>query len=496
MEPLLDYANVYTGSVGYEPDGRAYLYHHPQGVSVELNVAEKSPALFTNEKPWEKMSLGFVTVRRDGGKYRSWYGARIGKGANEQFLCYAESDDGFSWKKPGLGLFEFGGSRKNNIVSVGPHALQGSVFIDRDAPPDERYKKMTHCPQWYHEGQEISAPEGLKLWKELGEAGLSRDEVRQKVRLVGTHRAEVSPDGIHWTLRKEPLFEMFCDSQTVGLYDEVRKVYVGYFRTHTGGRRGIGRSETRSFRTWPEPQPVFIPDLADGLSDSFYTNAYCRYPESGLHLMFPAVFHQIEDNVDVQLAVSRDGINWYRPQRKPIVPSGTLGSGEEGGPYVGPELLELPDGRFAVPYHASGSMHNEGYYRAEPRNGRIAWASWPKHRLGGLRAAKLGAFTLTSRNCDGAGLFLNCLVQRGGWIRAALYRDLPYPPESTKPIDGYGFEDCDPVTGDHGKAQVRWRGSPDLTNLRDQKVCIRFELSKATLFAFEFGEEEMTRHTT
>ena len=32
------------------------------------------------------------------------------------FFCYAESDDGVHWRRPELGLVEFQGSKKNNIL--------------------------------------------------------------------------------------------------------------------------------------------------------------------------------------------------------------------------------------------------------------------------------------------------------------------------------------------------------------------------------------------
>ena len=86
MRPLLDYADIYSGFAGYEPDGRAYHYHPPRGVRLIFNAAERSAPLLTREMPWEG-SLGAVTVFRDGGKYRMWYGTQCGKGKDDQLLC-------------------------------------------------------------------------------------------------------------------------------------------------------------------------------------------------------------------------------------------------------------------------------------------------------------------------------------------------------------------------------------------------------------------------
>ena len=94
--------------------------------------------------PWEG-SPAHVTVRRDGGKYRMWYGAWCGKSSDDQLLCYAESEDGFAWTRPELGLFEFQGSARNNICRRGPAAPRASTFVDPSAPPAERYKRIGNC---------------------------------------------------------------------------------------------------------------------------------------------------------------------------------------------------------------------------------------------------------------------------------------------------------------------------------------------------------------
>ena len=62
-------------------------------------------------------------------------------------LCYAESEDGLTWRKPELGLQEWNGSRANNIVLgrelAGPRGLMGAaVFRDATAPAHERFKCM------------------------------------------------------------------------------------------------------------------------------------------------------------------------------------------------------------------------------------------------------------------------------------------------------------------------------------------------------------------
>ena len=498
MEPLLSYTRVFAGASRYDEAGNAHPFHVPEGIRLVLTPAEKSEVVVAADRPWERQQIAHVTVRQDAGKYRMWYGARSGAPSTSQFMCYAESEDGFHWTKPELGLFEFEGSKKNNICLVGPHALRGSVFIDENPAGGDRYKKLGHCPRWYDEaGKEISNIEGLAKWKELGEQGYNRDEVRQRVRLVGTHRAMTSSDGIHWTVLEEPVFEAFCDTQTVAYFDVEKNRYGGYFRTKLDGRRAVGMSETEDFSKWPVPKPIFAVDALDGPSDSLYTNAYCRYPGADLHLMFPAVFHEVGDYCDMQLAVSTDGSNWSRPSRELIVQRGGTGSGDEGGVYGGPALFVLPDGRFALPYTGVAVRHNEVYYGSRTTEKSFKLAMWPEHRLGGIRADDRGAFTVESRLIgDGGELVVNYEADRGGWIRAALYENIPHPPEPVDPLPGYSFDECERVSGDQFRQSLKWNGSADLSPLAGKKINVRFEMNRATLYAFWGGTATNERHST
>lgn len=103
--------------------GKAELrLHHPTPQNVALETSE----------PWEGNATNYVTVFQDGDKYRMYY-----RGSHASYLggkdrpstrdlyCYAESPDGIHWAKPNLGLFEWNGSKQNNIVwdGVGAHAF-------------------------------------------------------------------------------------------------------------------------------------------------------------------------------------------------------------------------------------------------------------------------------------------------------------------------------------------------------------------------------------
>jgi len=48
--------------------------------------------------------------------FKIWYLPRVWK-SNYQGWCYAVSRDGYTWEKPDLGLYEYNGSKKNNILN-------------------------------------------------------------------------------------------------------------------------------------------------------------------------------------------------------------------------------------------------------------------------------------------------------------------------------------------------------------------------------------------
>jgi hypothetical protein len=87
--------------------------HHPTPQNVVL----------VTDAPWEGNGTNYVTVFRDGPKYRmyyrgSYYSYLGGKDRpnTRDLYCYAESPDGIRWTKPDLGLFAWNGSKRNNLV--------------------------------------------------------------------------------------------------------------------------------------------------------------------------------------------------------------------------------------------------------------------------------------------------------------------------------------------------------------------------------------------
>ena len=117
----------------------------------------RNVALVTDNK-WEGNACTYTSVFQDGDRYRMYFGSlhyEMTEGkliqGHPPFTCYAESRDGIHWTKPNLGLVEFEGSRKNNIVLANGtipglvvDAAHIAVFKDSNPKclPAEQYKAL------------------------------------------------------------------------------------------------------------------------------------------------------------------------------------------------------------------------------------------------------------------------------------------------------------------------------------------------------------------
>lgn len=472
-EPFLDWFAIWPGATGYDADGAAFISEAPAGVELAVQQPTITEPVVVSDKPWEGKTLGTSTVLVEDGTYRLWYSADCG-------MCYAESPDGFNWEKPELNILEIDGSTANNVVYG--RGVAGNIFRDPSAPDAERYKLVDLDASWVHEGKDIPEEEALRLREELMKMTATQEELAAKLSIRGQVTGAVSPDGLRWEVIKEPLFVKFCDTQNVVLYDPERKKYIGYWRDSAGRRRSVARSETEDFRHWPQPDLILSPDSQDAATDDYYNNAYSPYPDKkDLHLMFPSVYRRVRDTVEVQIAVSRDERNWSWPSRTPIISDS---DDYPGGIYTGPGIIPLANDRWGLICECAEELHNVGYYMEPDRTrGEIRWALWQRDRLVALEAQNQGQVTTNKLECSGESLVLNYRTAPNGWIRVALIAPTLWPPARLDPMEGYGYDECEPLRGDSLETEVRWKGDADLSFLKGQEICLRIELCQAELFS-------------
>src|SRR6476620_6371878 len=117
-----------------------------RGVTLQLQSPTRREVVLTTDKPWEGRFSAYFTVFQDGPLFRMYYrgSGPVGDLSNQQFTCYAESQDGIHFERPSLGLHEFNGSKNNNIVLTGVSSHNFAPFLDTNpsAKPAERYKAL------------------------------------------------------------------------------------------------------------------------------------------------------------------------------------------------------------------------------------------------------------------------------------------------------------------------------------------------------------------
>lgn len=434
----------------------------PKGVQLRTYKLQPGPPAAGSE-PTGQVG-GYSTLITDGGKFRLWhetYGRDAG-GDLKAKICLVESTDCLKWSRPELGLIEYGGTSRNNIVFgygapetggwTGGHGA--TVFLDEPAPPGERYKMVF-----------------------LGRA-LPEDE------LVASVYGAVSPDGNKWRLIPEPILKALSDTQNVCARTE--EGYRLYLRGWTpsgiaggGGRRAVLASFSEKFGNFPQPEVVLAPPSKWGPLRDIYTTAWQKWPGTGLELMLPTLYDRDTDTTEIHLAVSCNGYDWDFPGEEPL-----LGGRREDGTqtvYAGVGIAELGEMEWGIPVHTSEKAHNE--YRARKRI--ITIARIREDGFTAIEADLEGVFSLFPALYEGRDIMINALTRPGGSIRARLLtldRD-----GGPVPQEGFDYKDCRPLSGDIRWRPLNWNGK-GIGMAPERPYRLEFELIRGRIHSFRMDE--------
>ena len=472
------------------------------GITLRVNPPVKAERVLAPEMPWESRGIETKnTILEHDGEYHLWYstGAKGVKGFKHN-MCYATSKDGVHFERRNVNLFEFDGARENNIIIPGG---TGMVMLDPVGPEEHRFKMF------------ISMAED-DIW----------DQAKEGVRLL-SHEIHVatSPDGIHWELHK-PAALPFCHDTNNQLFFDTRiQKYVGYVRTHEFGRT-VSRVEVDDPLSLPFPchdvpvtsihargmampprgilHPVIFRDEMDPPMTDVYTPYVHQYTwAADAYFAFPSLYrHYPRDQEDdslsegrdmrgrfrndgclnVQLSVSRDGINWSRPDRCPYVAPGLVGAWDGASTYMVLGMIrkesEIWQYYFGNPYtHGRKDLHDQGWCCGL---GRLV------QRLDGFISADAdytGAEFITPViTFTGAHLKLNvdCAALGQVWVEIRDQNNLPIP--------GYTPEESIDVDRNQIAAAVVWKGKDNVGELIGKPVKLHFKLRACKLYAFQFED--------
>lgn len=474
-----------------------------RGLTLRVNPPVKHQRGLLPEMPWEANRLGaYSTVMDDGGTCRLWYDA-IGSLEKDKphgrCLCYAESEDGVEWRRRNVNLFEWEGIKENNILMPGG---QGGVMKDPNGPDEHRYKALCIIKE-------------NDVWPESEGAVTGYWDGDRFVAQMQLYLC-TSPDGIRWK-RIGPASDYFHDSQNHLLYDDRLGRYAAYVRTHRRGRT-VGRLEIEDPMDLP-----WIPlgeeaeskaarfttaieaDEADPPDTDLYTPCVHKYPwAQDAYFSFTTPYrhypygdtsdttaqgtdergrYRNDGPVEVQLAVSRDGVYFHRPDRRPYVPLGVDGEWDGGQLYM--SLGMLRRGSEIWMYYC-GTSHTHGAYEpdATDREGGVGRVV---QRLDGFVSADAdyggGDFTTPLITFSGAHLQFNVNCSALGQLWVEL-RD-----EKNHVIPGYSLAECIHIDRNHVAASVRWREKPDCSELIGRPVRMHVKARACKIYAFQFKDE-------
>lgn len=267
-------------------------------VSRVLQEPQRWPGnpVIIGDKPWEKWTVYLngrgVLYDDDERLFKMWYLSPTFEDTAPSGLrykvCYAFSGDGVHWTKPDLGLVEWAGSRRNNILPWGQHWMRRPNVIrdPRDADPQRRFKMLY--------------TEVVGDWP--------RTDYRQ---LAGITKA-TSPDGIRWQHNVDgQSWRPGGNGTNVLGWDPAAGKYVVYIRMYPPGSSpeesqiSIFRSTSDDFLRWSEPELVLAPERENLDYKGFPALIYEHYYVAWLWVWKGRESH-------FELAASRDGVEWRR----------------------------------------------------------------------------------------------------------------------------------------------------------------------------------------
>ena len=447
------------------------------GAALRLHSPELREVALTHDAPWEGNVCCYHAILRDDVNYKMYYRGcawKLPGYKDHQVVCYAESDDGVTWRKPNLGICEYEGSKDNNIVlkdDVQYAAHNFSPFFDRNpvCRPDEKYKAV---------------------------AGLG-----------GGLFAFVSPDGLRWRkLDGGPILAKGAfDSQNVIFWDKTLGSYVAYYRSYWKGPdgkmlRGIQRSTSLDFLKWSE-EPSWVSYETDSPNDQLYTNAihpYDRVP--GMYVGFPKRFTEGRCSIydksggdgcagvsDGVFMSSRDGVRFVRWSEAFLRPGQQHERWINRNNMTAWGFVETKSAISGCPNEIS-LYSTENYYSLEAPN-RLRRMTVRLDGFVSVNAPMRGG-TVTTKPLKFAAatggkatrLLLNASTSGAGSVRCEI-RDA-----DGTPIPGFTMADAKEVFGDEVDLAMEWKSGADVKTLAGRPVVLHFEIKDADVYSYRFGE--------
>lgn len=391
----------------------------------------------------------------------------------------ATSKDGVHWDRP---TFDVDGVTNRILPISYPLLRDGAGFwLDSFATdPTERFKMMVYYRHASHPS--------------MGYVGHTMDGVKEEFAEIYT-----SPDAVHWTNRGRT---GACGDNSNFFYNPFDRRW--YYSLRTNGDRGRQRSyyahtDFVEGRNWNEGDLKLLA-IADDIDRANHTaeirseiyNFDAVAYESvmlGVYGMFrgpqnpESLARGVPKITDLEIAFSRDGLDWVRPDRATpfLSTSKTPGAWDRGYLHatggictvVGNELYFYVSG-----FSGTSPMLGTHMYAG----GSVGLVTLRRDGFASLGTTTTGEMTTKPLIFAGRHLFVNVDAGHGS-VRAEVLG------EDGTVIPGFELESCQAVRQDAVTSAVRWK-SGDLSSLVGRPVRFRFALENASLYAFWVSHRE------
>ncbi len=386
-------------------------------------------------------------------------------------MAYATSEDGINWERPATPVHRV---TNGLLYSLRPDST--TVFLDHFASdPSERFKLFLRGP-----GGSVS--HGYSM---------------------------TSPDGINWN---PPVPTGDLGDRSTMFYNPFREKWV--YSVRSSGRLRVPGGRARYYREhsdflegaqWTDDDLVFWAkaDRLDPADPEIGDRAQLYNLDAVAYESLMLGFYQIHRGpansacmeqgmpkiTELNLAYSRDGFHWDRPDRETFIAS-TRQEGDWDRGYVqsvggvclivGDELWFYYTGFRGDPDNTHEDWMLNGMYA----NGSTGIAKLRRDGFASLNATFSGG-TLTTRpvTFDGRRLFVNVDNPHGRLRAEVLDKD-------GNVIAPFTLANSRAVSTDATLAELDWNGADDLSALKGQPVRFRFHLENGKLYSFWISPDE------
>jgi hypothetical protein len=311
-----------------------------------------------------------------------------------------------------------------------------------------------------------------------------------------------SPDGFEWTpYENNPIIDT---SPRVGRWgptvfmgwDPIRKTYAVHMENCAHGRcplgkRLIGRAESPDMIHWSQPETIILPDEHDYPDLQFYHMPVIVY--EGMYVGMIWNFRTTNTSILPQAVFSRDGVHYNRDYRQPFVPPGPNGSFDSAVVYS--QILVIHEGQLfnyytGVNWRSPQSLLALGDkalgavgLAITPQDGFVSLDGVHGHERHRLKYSEMVTRSFTF---DGNQLYLNVRSALQQWGAGPCEVRAEIIAADHHPIEGYGFDDADPITTSGTAHVASWKGNSDLGELKDKPVKLRLYFKNAKIYSFQF----------